>query len=241
MVPQGKLRANRGGGTGLGVALTPIVMICGDAPLPLPLGSITAVNVPALPEKDDLDEAFSKLQVVPDPRLIVVGNDAAFAATLTRLMRSDRLHIELAYVSEDRTAATAAYRLTTGAKAANVALKGKAKSIPLIRDDAGIALVGAATIEGPDGDPLVGEAYADDTLLFSDSTRRVTITPSPQLPGIRASVDPKWRWLPRKWLEGRAVQLGSPAAVVTRDDLLAPRILKRSTFYRHDQEWLLVQ
>lgn len=221
--------------------MTPVVMICGDVPLPLPLGSITAVSVPPLPEKNDFDEVLSKLQVVPDPRIIVVGDDAAFAATLTRLMRADRLHIELAYVSEHRSAATDAYKLATGAKAANIALKGKPRSMPLIRDDAGIALVGAATIEGPDGELLVGEAYADDTRLFSDSTRRMTIIPSHRLPGVRASVEPKWRWLPRKWREGRAVQLGSPAGIVTRDGIRNPRPVKRSTFYRYDQEWLLVR
>lgn len=221
--------------------MTPIVLICGDAPLPLPLGSIDATRVPALPEKDDFDGAFSTLQVVPDPRLIVVGDDAAFAATLTRLMRTDRLHIELAYVSEHSTAATDAYRLATGAKAAKTALEGKAKSVPLIRDDAGIALVGAATLEGPEGEKLVGEAYADDSLLFSGTTRQVTIVPSHRMPGVRTAVAPRWRWLPHKWLEGRAVQLGSPAAMLTRDGVRNPRPLKRSTFYRHDQEWLLVR
>lgn len=221
--------------------MTPIVLICGDAPLPLPLGSIPAARVPALPDKDDFDEAFAKLQVVSDARLIVVGDDAAFAATLTRLMRTDRLHIELAYVSENSTPATDAYRLATGAKAANAALKGKARAFPLVRDDAGIALVGAATLEGPDEERLVGEAYADDTLLFSGTTSRVTIVPSHRQPGVRAALEPRWRWLPRKWLEGRAVQLGSPGAILVRDGVRNPRPLKRSTFYRHDQEWQLVR
>jgi hypothetical protein len=47
--------------------------------------------------------------------------------------------------------------------------------------------------------------------------------------------------LPRRWIEGRAVQLGSPAAALTRDDVPNPRAVKRSTFYRHDREWLLVR
>ncbi|NLE78494.1 MAG: hypothetical protein GX610_02760 [Rhodococcus sp.] len=216
-------------------------MICGDVPLPLPLGTITAVNVPTLPEKDDFDEVLAKLQVVPDPRIIVVGDDAAFAATLTRLMRADRLHIELAYVNEYRSAATDAYKLATGAKAANIALNGRPRTMPLIRDDAGIALVGAATIDGADGELLVGEAYADDTRLFANSTRRMTIAPCHRLPGVRASVEPKWRWLPRRWREGRAVQLGTPGAIVTRDGVRNPKPVKRSTFYRHHQEWLLVR
>lgn len=221
--------------------MTPVVLICGDAPLPLPLGSISASSAPPVPDKDDFDEVFSKLQVVADPRLIVVGSDAALAATLTRLMRTERLHIELAYVAEHRSEATEAYHLSAGARGARTALKGTAKPVPLIRDDAGIALVGCATVTGPDGGPLVGEAYVDDNRLFSGTTTNMNVTPTPRMPGLRASVEPRRRWLPRRWVEGRAVQLGSPAAALTRDGVPNPRDVKRSTFYRHDQEWLLVR
>ncbi|WP_245813888.1 hypothetical protein [Rhodococcus marinonascens] len=217
------------------------MLICGDVPLPLPLGSISTSSAPSIPDKDHFDEVFSKLQVVPDPRLIVVGSDAALAATLTRLMRTERLHIELAYVAEYHSDATNTYRLSAGARGARTALKGTAERVPLIRDDAGIALVGCATVTGPSGGPLIGEAYADDTLLFSGTTAKIDITPTPQMPGLRASVEPRSRWLPRRWVEGRAVQLGSPAAVLTRDEVPHPRELVRSTFYRHDQEWLLVR
>ncbi|WP_070380506.1 hypothetical protein [Rhodococcus sp. WMMA185] len=217
------------------------MLICGDAPLPLPLGSISASKAPSVPDKEDFDEVFSKLQVVPDPRLIVVGTDAALAATLTRLMRTERLHIELAYVAEKHSDATDAYHLSVGARGARTALKGNAQRMPLIRDDAGVALVGCATLTGPGGGPLIGEAYADDTLLFSGTTPKINITPTPQMPGLRASIEPRSRWLPRRWVQGRAVQLGSPAAVLTRDEIPHPRELVRSTFYRHDQEWLLVR
>jgi hypothetical protein len=221
--------------------LTPVVLICGDVPLPLPLGSISASSAPTVPDKDDFDEVFSKLQVVTHPRLIVVGSDAALAATLTRLMRTDRLHIELAYVAEHSSPATDAYHLSAGARAARTALKGTAKPVPLIRDDAGIALVGLATVTAPGGEPLVGEAYVDDTRLFSGTATNMHVTPTPRMPGLRASIDPRRRWLPRRWIEGRAVQLGSPAAALTRDDVPNPRAVKRSTFYRHDREWLLVR
>lgn len=221
--------------------MTPVVLICGDAPLPLPLGSVSASSAPAVPGKDDFDEVFSKLQVAESPRLIVVGSDAALAATLTRLMRTDRLHIELAYVTEHHSDATDAYSLAVGARAARTALKGIAKPVPLIRDDAGIALVGLASVTGPGGEPLVGETYVDDTRLFSGATPGMQVRPIPRMPGLRASVPPRRRWLPRRWVEGRAVQLGSPAAALTRDGVLNPRDLKRSTFYRHDREWLLVR
>lgn len=199
-------------------------------------------TLPDIPEKNDFTDLMSQLQVVSDPRLIVVGTDAAFAATLTRLMRLERLDIELAYVTENRSDATEAYRLSTGAKAARAALKGAVHVVPLIRDDAGIALVGAALMTGPGGtEELVGEAYVDDNKLFSGTVPGIRIVPSPKLPGIKASVDRRSRWGGRRWLEGRAIQLGAPAAHLVRDGVPNPRDLKRSTFYRHDQTWLLVR
>ncbi|MEE2032945.1 hypothetical protein [Rhodococcus chondri] len=213
---------------------------CGDVPLPLALTPVTALSASAMPGKDDFDEVLAHAESIEDPRLIVVGDDAAFAATLTRLMRTERLDIELAYVPEQRTPATEAYGLRTGSKAATIALQGEAKPIPLIRDDAGIALVGRALVCGEEG-ALVGEAYVDDTRLFSGTVPGIRIEPTPALPGLRAAVDrPRW-FGGYKWLAGRAVQLGSPAAVLTRDSVPGPRAVKRSTFYRHDKKWMLVR
>ncbi len=221
--------------------MTPVVLRCGDVPLPLALTPVTALSAPALPEKDDFEDVFAHLESVEDPRLVLVGNDAAFAATVTRLMRTERLDLEVAYVPETRTPATEAYGLRTGSKAATVALQGVAKPLPLIRDDAGIALVGRALLCGENGDALVGEAYVDDTRLFSGTVPGIRVEPTPAMPGLRAAIDrPRW-FGGYKWLTGRAMQLGSPAAVVTRDGVANPRALKRSTFYRHDKKWKLVR
>lgn len=220
--------------------MTPVVLRCGDVPLPLALTPVTALPAPALPEKEDFEDVLAHAESVEHPRLIVVGDDAAFAATLTRLMRLDRLEIELAYVPEKRTPATEAYGLRTGSKAATVALNGDAKAIPLIRDDAGMALVGRALVRGEDGG-LVGEAYVDDTRLFSGTVPGLRIEPTPTMPGLRAAVDrPRW-FGGYRWLTGRAVQLGAPAAMLTRDGVPNPRALKRSTFYRHETKWKLVR
>lgn len=223
--------------------MTPVVLRCGDVPLPLALTPVTALPAPEVPEKDDFEDVFAHLESVENPRLIVVGDDAALAATVTRMMRTERLEIEVAYVPEKRTPATEAYGLRTGSKAATIALQGVAKPLPLIRDDAGIALVGRALLRGDNGgDPtLVGEAYVDDTRLFSGSVPGIRVEPTPEMPGLRAAVDrPRW-FGGYKWLTGRAVQLGSPAATVTRDGVANPRALKRSTFYRHDKKWKLVR
>lgn len=220
--------------------MTPVVFRCGEVPLPLTLTPETTLSAPALPEKGDFEDVLAQVDSVENPRLIVVGDDAAFAATLTRLMRLDRLDIELAYVPESRTPATEAYGLRSGSKAATVALQSEATPIPLIRDDSGIALVGRALVCGDESD-LVGEAYVDDTRLFSGTVPGIRIEPTPAMPGLRAAIDrPRW-FGGYKWLEGRAMQLGSPAATVTRDGVANPRALKRSTFYRHDKKWLLVR
>lgn len=219
--------------------MTPVVLKCGETPVPLALTPVTAVSTAALPKADDFEDVFANLEAVEDPRLIVVGGDAAFAATLTRLMRTDRLGIELAYVPEKRTPATEAYGLRMGSKAAAEALRGTARPIPLIRDDAGIALVGRALVEG-EGPDLVGEAYVDDTRLFSGTVPGIRIEPTPTMPGLRAAIDrPRW-FGGYRWTEGRAVQLGTPGAILTRDGVTNPRAVKRSTFYRHDRNWLLV-
>nr|WP_206038008.1 hypothetical protein [Rhodococcus sp. HNM0569] len=207
----------------------------------MPLAAVSVSSVPAVPGKDDFDEVFSKLQVVENPRLVVVGDDRAFAATLTRLLRTDRLNIELAYVTEHDTPATGAYHLATGAKAAQDALNGKAHALPLIRDDAGIALVGEAVYTGTGSTDLTGEMYVDDTRLFSGTTRPVRVRPMPNQPGLRAAVDRRRRWVPRRWTEGRAAQLGSPGAMLVRDGVPHERPLTRSTFYRDEREWLLVR
>ncbi|EUA68639.1 hypothetical protein I553_1827 [Mycobacterium xenopi 4042] len=42
-------------------------------------------------------------------------------------------------------------------------------------------------------------------------------------------------------MAGRAAQLGCTGVMVTRDDVPARRPIRRSTFYRHTQGWLLVR
>lgn len=156
-------------------------------------------------------------------RLIVVGADAALAAVLSRLLRADRLDIEVAHVTSRRRAARA--------------LSGTAREVPLIRDETGTVLVGAATWRGADG-LLHGEAVVDDTVLFDGRVRGVRVEPLAELPGLRARVTGRLR---RRWVTGRAAQLGCTGALVTRDGVVAPRRVRRFAFYRHIQGWLQVR
>ncbi|MCV7257675.1 peptidase M50 [Mycobacterium shimoidei] len=168
-------------------------------------------------------------------RLIVVGSDADLAGVLTRLLRADRLDVEVAYVSRRRSPATRAYRLATRWRAARRARRGTAQRVPLIRDETGTVVVGSAEWRPADGRVLHGEAVVDDTVLFDGDVAAVRVEPTAALPGLRARVGRG------RWVTGRAAQLGTTGATVIRDGVPAARPVRRSTFYRHTEGWLLVQ
>jgi len=156
-------------------------------------------------------------------RVIVVGSNADLAVVLTRLMRAERLDIEVAHVS--------------GRRGARRALSGVARRVPLIRDDTATVVVGDALWLPPgDSGALRGEAVVDDAVLFDGEDAGVRIEPTAAMPGLRATVTGSRR----RWLAGRAVQLGASGARVVRDGEAGPREVKRSTFYRHTTGWLRV-
>jgi hypothetical protein len=160
-------------------------------------------------------------------RVVVVGSDADLAAVLTRLLRSDRLDVEVGHV-----------RRPWHARRART---GESQRVPLIRDETGTVIVRAAYWLPPDQNArtIHGEAVTDDTLLFDGEVTGVRIEPTPTMPGLRASVLTT-RMRPKRWVTGRAAQLGTDGAVVVRDGVPAPRPVRRSTFYRHTEGWLLV-
>ncbi|PJE06176.1 MAG: peptidase M50 [Mycobacterium sp.] len=171
-------------------------------------------------------------------RLVVVGSDADLAAALTRLLRTDRLDVEVAYVPRRHTRATRIYRLPAGRRAARRALRGTSGRVPLIRDETGTVLVGRAQwVPGDGAAAMRGEAVVDDTVLFDGEVAGVWIEPTPALPGLRAALAGRWA----RWVSGRAAQLGTTGAVVVRDGVPGPRPVRRSTFYRHVEGWLLVR
>jgi hypothetical protein len=177
--------------------------------------------------------------VGPYRRLVVVGGDADLATVLTRLLRAELLNVEVAYVPRRRTPACRAYRLPAGRWAARRARRGSARRVPLIRDETGTAIVGAAQWQPPDGAQLLhGEAVVDDVVLFDGAVAGVRIEPTAALPGLRARLS---GGRSRRWLTGRAVQLGTTGAAVLRDGVAAPRTMRRSTFYRNTEGWLLVR
>lgn len=212
-----------------------VVLLFAGRPLPRPLRGLPTVQVGADTSTGDMDAAIARYR-----RLVVVGGDTDLAQTLTRLLRVDRLDVEVGYVPQRRTPATAAYRLPAGWRAARRARRGAAQPVPLVRDDAGTALVGVGRWLPVDGAAVLhGEGIVDDAALFDGDVAEVLIEPMGTAPGVRAGV-PDRRGRVRRWVAGRAAQLGTTGALVVRDGSYSSRTVKRSTFYRHIEDWRLV-
>jgi hypothetical protein len=212
-----------------GDAASVAVLLFGARRAPGPVRSLPAHRVQSAAE---VDAAVGRYQ-----RLVVVGADADLAAVLSRLLRADLLDVEVAYVPRRRTPASRAYRLPAGRRAARRARRRSARRVPLIRDETGTVIVGAAHWGPPDDAELLhGEAVVDDTVLFDGAVDEVRIEPTEALPGLRARVSGS-----RRWLTGRAAQLGTTGVAVVRDGVPAPRPARRSTFYRNTEGWLLVR
>jgi hypothetical protein len=230
-----------------------VLLTCGDEHAG---PGLHTVAVPARPGRADLDP------VLADPdlrRLVVAGTDADLAAVLQRLLRADRLGVELAYVPADRRSAAArVWGLPHGAAALDLARHGSASPVPLVRDDSGGVLVGRGEIRA-----VHGEAYCDATLALRGAARHLVVTPwrhgalsaSPDgtaggiavraglrggLPDGRTRAVPTGARAGRGAATGRAVQVGCRPATLVHDGVAHPRPVTRWAWYRHVADWFLV-
>ncbi|MEK1287058.1 peptidase M50, partial [Mycobacterium ulcerans] len=120
------------------------------------------------------------------------------------------------------------------------ARRGSAGRVPLIRDETATVIVGRARwLPADDEQTIHGEAVVDDNTLFDGDIAGVYIQPTLELPGLRAALHERRPW--RRWIGGRAAQLGTSGARVIRDGIPTPRAVRRSTFYRNVEGWLLVR
>lgn len=196
-----------------------VVLVFGDRRIPRALTDLTAVPVPS---QSDL--------TIPDGtvRVIVVGGHADLSATLARLLRDDRLDVEVGFVPPLSRGGLGAARRARG---------GVAQRVPLIRDETGAVIVRSARWLPSGADAITGEAVVDDTVLFDGESAGVVIEPMAGMPGLRARALGAGS---RGWVAGRAAQLGSTGVLVERDGVAAARPARRSAFYRHIQGWLRV-
>lgn len=208
---------------------------------PVPDG-VPRVQLPARPDKATLDPVL--VEHAPT-RLIVDGTDADLAAVLVRLLRRERLDIEVALLPRRGSTAARAWGLPTGVAAVALAVDGVASALPLARDDAGGVLVGRGEVSG-----LRGECYCDETLVLRGTAPRLVVVPGPSGIAVRAGRrDPDGRTRPVPPLAaagqgsavGRAVQLGGEPMTVTSDGVAHPRAVSRWVWFRHTTDWLLVR
>lgn len=212
-----------------------VLLTCGSYGNPRggALDRVPGVALPSRPGKADLDPVLRDL----DPRrLVVAGTDADLAAVLLRLLRSDRLDIELAYLPVGRSDAARAWGLR--------GVEGVASPVPLIRDDSGGVLVGRGEVRG-----MRGECYCDDVLVLRGAAPRLVVAAGPGGVAVRAGRLgglPDGRIRPvtgrgRGSSIGRTAQLGGEPMTVTCDGVAHPREVRRWTWYRHTSDWLLVR
>jgi hypothetical protein len=196
-----------------------VVLRFGTRRVPRALSGLPVHDVGAATDVDSL---------VGAGRMIVLGGPADLGTVLTRLLRADRLDVEVGHVRKPWHAR----RARTGA----------AMRVPLIRDETGTVITGAAYWLPPDetARTISGEGVVDDTVLFDGEVTGVRVEPTSDMPGLRASVLTS-RMRPRRWVTGRAAQLGTTGALVVRDGVPTARPVRRSTFYRHTQGWLAVR
>jgi hypothetical protein len=209
-----------------------------------PIGEVPSFTLPPRPGRAELDPLLAE----HDPRRVLVrGDDADLAAVLVRLLRTDRLHVEVAYLPVRPTPASTSWGLRTGSGAAADALTARAGAVPLIRDDSGGVLVGRGEIRG-----VRGECYCDETLVLRGTAPWLVVAPDSGGIAVRAGrrrrrPDGRTRPVPprapsgRGSAVGRAVQVGCEPATVVSDGVAHPRPVRRWSFYRHTTDWLLVR
>lgn len=217
-------------------------------------------------------------------RVVIIGSDAALSAVLTRMMRADYLWAEVGYVptGEHSTVAlnwglksseTGQGRQGLGDQgtamedALSFAMTAPVKPVPLIRNDAGLAVAGSATIAEWSNEEITGEIIVDDAVLLrADREKDVfgaKLVPMTDAPGIvaakavtsfAADAAPRRGILarlrkpaqpgqldPASVVQGRAVQAGGPSLSISVDGVRAKRPVKRVTFYRHLRDLQIVR
>ena len=149
--------------------------------------------------------------LVEPARIVVAGSDAALSAVLTRLMRSDRLWAEVAFIPVPSAAASASTPSTTApaaaapstpsaaaqnwglptapAEALDFARTAPVRPAPLIRNDSGLAVAGSATISDSANGAFTGEIIIDDHTLAASSPKTfgARLVPMTDAPGILAA------------------------------------------------------
>jgi hypothetical protein len=187
------------------------------------------------PEKDDV-------AVVADAGSVVVrGPVPALAGVLTALLRAARTaDVPVSWEPTDDTASTAL------ARALGIGT-GEQRSLTLVRDDHGGVLLHHGRLEPWTDDPRRGlgrrlglQAYHDARKVADGPITRLDVRPewtAVDTIGVSVMTIPL---RPVRRTKGRALQVASDPALVTRDGVPFPRPVTRWTWYADDRvRWCL--
>lgn len=200
-------------------------------------------------------------------RIVVIGTDAALSAVLTRLMRADNMWAEIGFVPIGPSTAAKNWGLPADtAQAVSLALLGAVNPVPLIRDDAAVAVAGSATVTSWESGELTGEVIVDDHVQIRHEAAKkpprrgiygARMVPMVDAPGIAAvTMDtplpsevpsrgvfprPSGSVVPSSFATGRAMQAGGPGLRIRVDGVSRKRPVDRVTFYRHLRDLQIVR
>lgn len=240
--------------------MTTTALSCGGAPRPAEADdrAVRWVDLPATPGRELLDPLLAE----HEGHLLVQGTDADLAAVVLRLLRKNRLSdVTVGYLPVSASPATRLWNLPTGAAGAELALRGRARPAPLIRDDNGGILVASGSIA-----PITGQVYCDDQQVLHGSARSLEVAPDPAAEALpepappEPTADPQSaqlqpaldglrvtavrRGFPRRRrtvARGRAAQASFRSATVLRDGVEHPRPAEQWGWYRHTEDLRLVR
>lgn len=208
------------------------VLVCGDAANPSAPPGFTVIQVPARPDKRQ------DVHILPASggRLVVVGDDAALAAVVLRLLRRELLgQVTVGFVPPRGSAVAALWGLPSDpAEALKMAMDGAAAAVPVVRDDAGGVLVGLGVLDGVNG---VG--YCDDELAVRGAARRIEV--QPHSAGVEVRVVQGRLRRRTSTLHGRAFQFGGEPVLPVSDGVRRERPIPRWTWYRHTEDLQLAR
>ncbi|MCS4491993.1 hypothetical protein N7326_06390 [Corynebacterium sp. ES2794-CONJ1] len=214
------------------------------------------VKRPDIPHMGQPTVAPQKDYLLHPLRIIVAGSDAALSLVVTRLMRSDRLWAEVAFIpTHEESAVASCWGLPRDTQQClDIALNAPVAPMPLIRDDTATALMGRGEVSAWDAKEMTAEIVVDDEVLLRHQARRLTprrgifgarLAPMLDAPGLAAVVldtpvvsrsrllGPWGTADPESVMIGRALQAGGEQLRVTIDGISRPRATDRVTFYRH--------
>ena len=208
-------------------------------------------QVPAEPGRQDVDPLLADTT----DRIVVHGTDADLAAVVLRLLRKNRIaDLAVGYVPVAASAATELWGLPVGEEAVEIAFEGRARPVPLVRDDSGGLIVASGGIT-----PITGQVYCDERQVLNGPATALHVAPDPGAEplaeptsdpmsstldpaedGLRVTATRRGLFRQRREVaRGRAVQASFRESTVLRDGVAHPRPVTTWVWYRHTEDLLL--